>query len=408
MKHVTLDYGVAEPLVLEVGGAALLADCLGPEGLAGAAAEKLVAAAVESPPAGPGLQTHAVPGDRVAIALAGSVPQPAAVLSAVVGKLQAAGVAGDDITLLHAPPLEHLQAAGPAAQAPATLENSCRLVEFDPAADADTAYLAADEEARPLHLARALVDADLVVAVGQWGFDAALGGRSLEGEIWPAFARAACREDLVRALARKGRHALAGWRANMQEIAWQLGVCASLRLVAGRGGSLAAAAFGLPDAAARLARGQAAAWSPEVEAPAAVTICSLADAAGGFAAVTRAVAAAARVTQPGGTICVASTVAIPPGPIFTRWREGAPLEAIVHEAVGTGDAAIIADAVQTRLFARALLDRRLVLLSALDEATVENLEFGFAESPAVVERLARRAESLVVLHEADRMFPRLT
>ena len=110
MKHVTLDYGVAEPLVLEVGGAALLADCLGPEGLAGAAAEKLVAAAVESPPAGPGLQTHAVPGDRVAIALAGSVPQPAAVLSAVVGKLQAAGVAGDDITLLHAPPLEHLQA----------------------------------------------------------------------------------------------------------------------------------------------------------------------------------------------------------------------------------------------------------------------------------------------------------
>jgi len=46
-------------------------------------------------------------------------------------------------------------------------------------------------------------------------------------------------------------------------------------------------------------------------------------------------------------------------------------------------------------------------LSALEESTVEDLEFGFADTPAVVARLARRAESLVVLHEADRMFPRL-
>ena len=51
---------------------------------------------------------------------------------------------------------------------------------------------------------------------------------------------------------------------------------------------------------------------------------------------------------------------------------------------------------------------RRVLLSALDESMVEDLEFGFADTPAVVERLARRAESLIVLQEADRMFPRLS
>ena len=192
----------------------------------------------------------------------------------------------------------------------------------------------------------------------------------------------------------------------MQEITWQLGVCASLRLVAGRGDSLAAVCFGLPETAARQAREQAAAWSPEVRAPAALTICSLASPQRGFAAITRAVAAAARVTQPGGTVCIASTVTAPPGTIFTRWRQGAPLEPLIHEAIGTGDSALIADAVETRLFARALDDRRLVLLSALDESTVEDLEFGFADTPAVVERLARRAESLIVLREADRMFPR--
>lgn len=408
MTRIALQRPAAEPILLDVNEAALVADCRGPEGVADAQAEKLVAAAVASPLDGPALARHVVPGDRVAIALAGEVPQMAAVTAAVVEQLCRAGVSSDDITLLHAAPLEPLVAGRAVAEGePVAGGGPGTIHEFDPALPAETAYLAADEEARPLYLARALVDADVVVAVGGWGFDAALGGRSLEGEIWPTFARQSCRQDLIRSLAKKGRHALAGWRTNMQEIAWQLGVCASLRLVAGHGGSLMAAAFGLPDAAARQARQQAAAWSPEVAAPAALTVCSLADSAGGFAAITRAVAAAARVTLPGGTICVVSSVAEPPGPIFSRWRQEAPLEPLIHEAIGTGDPALIADAVETRLFARALDDRRLVLLSALDEATVEDLEFGFAESPAVVERLAKRAESLVVLHEADRMFPRL-
>ena len=121
----------------------------------------------------------------------------------------------------------------------------------------------------------------------------------------------------------------------------------------------------------------------------------------------RAVAAAARVTHPTGTVCVASRIAERPGVIFSRWREGAPLDALVREAVGTGDQALITDAFQTRFFARALGERRLVLLSDLDEATVEELELGFAATPEVVERLAHRAESVVVLHEADRMLPRL-
>ena len=403
---IALDYGGTDPLTLDVEVSALVADCLGPQGATATAATKLVGGAVANPPSGPPLAAHVVPGDRVAIAFAGDVPQMAAVTAAVVAQISAAGVAADDITLLHAPPLEAVAGPATAAEPPAVLGGPGSVHECDPAVVADTAYLTADEDARPLHLARTLVDADVVVSIGGWGFDAALGGRSLDGELWPTFARQSCRQDLIRTLAKKGRHALAGWRSNMQEITWQLGVCASLRLVAGRGDSLAAVCFGLPETAARQAREQAAAWSPEVRTPAALTICSLASPQRGFAAITRAVAAAARVTQPGGTVCIASTVTAPPGTIFTRWRQGAPLEPLIHEAIGTGDSALIADAVETRLFARALDDRRLVLLSALDESTVEDLEFGFADTPAVVERLARRAESLIVLREADRMFPR--
>jgi hypothetical protein len=406
-RRIQFDFFAAEPLALAVDAASLVADCRGPEGAVDAEASRLVAEAVASPPSGPPLAAHVVPGDRVAVALAGDIPQQAAVAGAIIEALSAAGVSPDDITLLHASPLDPLLAGHTEAKPGEEPRRPGLVHEFHPEQDAETAYLLADEEARPLHLARTLVDADVVVSVGGWGFDATLGGRSLEGELWPSFARQSCRRDLVKSLAKKGRRALADWRSTQQAITWQLGAAASLRLVAGRGDTLAAACFGLPESAARHARELAAEWSPTVAAPAAVAICSLARPDAGFAAITRAVAAAARVTRPDATICIACTASEPPGTIFTRWRQGAPLLPLVHEAIGTGDPALIANAVETRFFARALEDRRLVLLSGLDESLVEDLEFGFADSPAVVERLAKRADSLVILHEADRMFPRL-
>ncbi len=398
MSAFNLDYGAAEPLVLEAPPGAAVVDCHGPEGIAGSDARRLVAAALARPAHGPPLAAHVVPGDRVVVALAGDVPQAAEVVSAVTEGLAAAGVVGADISILHGPPLHE----GRPTQRPGRLPPGAAA--FDPTLDTATSYLAADQAARPLYLARALVDADVVVAVGARGWNAALGGRSLEGELWPTFSRLDCRRALALSLARRGRHALPDWKAAMEEVVWQLGVCASLRLVAGRGDTLAAACFGLPDEATRLARAAAEAWCPRV-APAEITVASLADPAAGFAAVTMAVAAAARVTRPTGTVCIACRVAEGPGIIFERWRQGAPLDRLVHEAAALGDPALVADALETRLFARALGDRRLVLLADLDETTVEELGFGHAADPEAVARLVHRAESLVVLHEADRMLP---
>jgi hypothetical protein len=401
LKCILLEYGAEEPLVLEVDDEAIVADCHGPEGVAGDAARQLVLAAVDDPAEGPALESHVVPGDRVAIGLAGDLPQAAVVATAVAERLTAAGVAAADITVLRAPPLE-----GPALPLARAVPGSGGTAEFDPANEPQTSYMAADEAGRPIHLARALVDADVVVSAGGWGWDAACGGSSLEGELWPTFSRQACRRELVRSLATRGRLALDAWKTSNHEATWQLGVCASLRLVGGRGDSLAAVAFGLPEAAALRARKLAAGWRPRVRAAAMLTIASLSNAGGGMGLLVRAVAAAARVTHPSGTVCIASRLAERPGVIFSRWREGAPLDMLVREAVATGDPAFITDAFHTRFFARALGDRRLVLLSDLDEATVEELELGFAATPEVVERLAHRAESVAVLHEADRMLPR--
>jgi hypothetical protein len=393
---IRLETGSDAPVLLEVEPGTLVTEFRGPAGVAGPAVGDLVGRSLAAPAHGPPLEAHVVPGDRVSVAVAGTVPQNAHVLAAITASLTSARIAADAITVLHGPALEPAAGGLPAASAEDV---------FDPSVESSTAYLAADQAAHPLHLARLLVDADVVVAVGQWAWNAALGGRSLEGELWPTFARLGCRRDLTVSLARRGRQALPDWRTSMQETTWQLGVCASLRIVAGRGGTVHAACFGMPDEACRQARAAAAGWCPLVEEPAELAVVTLSDPQQGWPAITRAVAAAARVTRPDGTICIVCHEAVAPGVIFLRWRQGAPLERLVHEAVRTGDPLLVADAVQTRLFARGLGERRIVLLSRLDEGAVEELEFGFAPGPEVIERLVDRSTTAVVLHEADLMFP---
>jgi len=393
MTRIELCSGITPPVVFDVRPAALVAELAGPTGATGPNAERLVAAAVSAPLDGPPLAAHAIPGDRVVIAVAGGLPQAWHVIAAVTAHLADAGITDDSICVLHAGPT----AAGLDA-----------ATEFHAATVTETSYLAADKAGHPLHVARRLVDADVVVAVGEWSFDSRLGGRSLSGELWPAFGRAECDADLNLDLARRGRGALRRWRANLRAVVWQLGVTACLRVVAGRQGSLAAAAFGTVAAAARQARLAAASWSPAALKSADLAVCSVSQTGNGFSAVARAVAAAARITRPGGTICVVAGSTEPPGTVVTRWREGAPLEPLVREARRSGDQTLVADAVEARFLARGLADHRLVLLSNLDEALVEDLGFGHAASPDAVQRLVRQAESVVVIHEADLMFPHLS
>jgi len=395
VPEITLD-STTGPLALDLAEGTLVTECRGPAGATGAAATELVARALSSGGHGPPLSAHVVPGDKAVIAVAGEIPQGPAVLQALAAALASGGVAGADLAILQAAPLD-------AARRPDVLPGA---LPFDPTRESGTAYLAADAAARPLYIARMLVDADVVVEVGGFGWDAALGGRSPEGELWPAFGRRGDRDALMLELARRGREALVDWRGALHDITWQLGVCASLRLVAGHGGSLHAACFGLPEEATRLARAAAAGWQPAVAEPADLAIATLSAGSRGFGAAVRAVAAAARVTLPAATVVVVGEELSSPGLVLARWRQGTPLPPLLREAASSGDPTLVADALEARLLARTLGERRLVLFSPLVEAEVEDLGFGHAAEIGVVERLANRAEQVVILHEADRMLPR--
>jgi len=388
----------ADTLSIDLDEGTLVTQCRGPEGVTAAAAADLVARAVSASGHTPPLAAHVVPGDRVVIAISGEIPQSEAVRTAIVACLERAGVGADDVTVLRADPL---------AGGSSSPQVEPGVLGFDPALESGTAYLAADAAARPLYLARPLVDADVVVTVGRFGWDATLAGRSLEGELWPTFGRRADREAVAVDLLRHGRRALVDWRSGLHDITWQLGVIAGLRLVPGRAGSLHAACFGLPEEATRDARAAAEGWRPQVAEPADVAIATLSTGGTRFRDLVRGVAAAARVTQPEATICLVGDVAELPGPVISRWRQGTPLEPLLREAAASGDPALVADALDARFLCRGLGERRLVLLTRLEEEAVEDLGFGHAAEAAVIERLANRGEQVAILHEADLMLPRL-
>jgi len=392
---IELDAGQDEPILISGVADQLEAECRGPAGLQGTEAEQLVTTAVTTPADGPPLASHVVEGDRVVVAVTADVPQDQVVLEAVVATLAAAGAGPDQIEVLR---LWSNRLQPVVSGATTTI--------FDPCNEADTSYLMADDNADPRYVARALVDADVVVSVGAFGWNAALGGRATEGELWPAFSRKTAAEQLERTLALQPRVGHQAWKTTAQEVLWQLGVIAELRLVQGRGNALAGAFFGMPQDVIPAARRAARAWMPKLPRAAEVTVATLADPHGGLATVGRAIAAASKVTYPDGTVCLVSRLSEEPGIVFTRWRQGVAIEPLVREAIRSKDPALIADALFTRQVARALGSRRLVLASDLDEAAVESLDIGHAVSADDITRLCRSAESLIVLHEADRMLPR--
>lgn len=388
--------GHEEPIRFPPSRVQLEAECRGPAGVVGAAAADLATTALTQPSEVPPLGDHIVPGDRIVVAVGDDVAQEQQVLGAVVSTLAAAGATAEQIEVLRlwSSRLEPVVAGG-------------TTTIFDPGSEADTAYLMADDDANPRHVARGLVDADVVVSVGSFGWNAALGGQATEGELWPAFSRLETSQTVTRTLTLRPRGGHRAWKRAAQEVLWQLGVIAEVKAVTGRDGSLAHVAFGMPQSV-RPAVGQAASgWRPRLARAAELTVASLSNPQAGLDRVARAIAAAARVTYPDGTVCIASRLSEEPGVVFTRWRQGVAVEPLVKEAIRSRDPALIADAFVTRQIARALGSRRLVLASDLDEAAVESLDIGHAASADDVIRLCTAAESVIVLHEADRMLPRL-
>ncbi len=269
--------------------------------------------ALETPSGFPPLRRALTPDDHVAIVVDEHLPHVEALLVPVVEHILGAGVARQAITIL-CPPSDSSHTW--LEDRPAALQDIA--VEFhDPQNRQRLSYLATTRHGRRIYLNRTAVDADQVVVLSGRGYDPLLGYSGAEGSLFPALSDGATQRELATRLtnAAPGKHP-GPILQEATEVAWLLGAPFLVQVIEGAGDDLAYVLGGL---AATNAEGRQllnARWRVTVDDQADTVVAALSGdpARHDFAALARALAAAARVVKPGGRIVLLSRSAPPLGP----------------------------------------------------------------------------------------------
>lgn len=306
---MTLEYGRGQTLRLDLGDR-LRAYADGPR----PAADVRVAVheALETPDTLPPLEHAVIADDRVAVVLEPAVPGETEILAEVFGRLDKAGVRPETVTLL--------QSAGaddPRAGLVGDWSRVARVVH-DPAEEKACRYLASTSAGERIYLAKAVVDADAVVVIGQLGFDPLLGFKGSHSGLFPAMSNG----EAVRKAVGQGHAELSPedrrpLRETVDEIGWLLGSPYAVQVIPSRGGGVAEVLAGSPEAVQRAGtRRLAEGWTTELEERAGAVVIGVPDAGtgDGWSRVAAAADVGRRLVKRDGRIVLLGDVPEGPGP----------------------------------------------------------------------------------------------
>ncbi len=205
-------------------------------------------AALDEPLEYPPLCRCTTPADHVVLAVEQGVPDVARVIAVVVQALIDADIDPDGITVLQSAPNPGVAAGEPCRMLPAVLRDRVTLLTHDPADRRQLAYLAANEAGEAILVNRAIHDADVVLPVGCLHAEEAVGYFGIHGSVFPAFS------DTKTIQKFRGLGTLNGHGAHKRElaaevdhVAWLLGLNFTIQLVPGPGGRALAVLAGQSD-----------------------------------------------------------------------------------------------------------------------------------------------------------------
>jgi nickel-dependent lactate racemase len=302
-------YGTGHSLELEFDSDARVTVCDVPRGTPIADLTEATRRALSEPLAFPPLGQSVLPGDRVAVAVPGDVPQSVALLTEVVKQLLEGGVDAANITVLttsasdtRAEPLDLL------AGLPDEVRKDLTVKQHDPRNRDSLSYLAATEDATPVYLNRALHEADFVVSIGVLRSASANGYFGIYSSIYPTFSDAA---TLARFRATAVAQPAEQRRLVKQagEVGWLLGTRFTLQVVPGAEDAVLAVLAGDVDAV--LAAGQQAvqdAWHCDVPSRAGVVVVGISgdESQQSWENVGRVLQVAGRVALENGDVIICS------------------------------------------------------------------------------------------------------
>ena len=385
---IAVDYQ-DQTLELEVAEDRLVGRWSGPQSEATADLRGLALAQFASPVDFPPLSRAVVPGDRVVIPLNPATPALLAVLGALAETLHTAEVAS--ITVVSTAP-----------EPPGIPEGVAWLVH-DPDDKPQIAYLASTQEEQRIYLNRQITDADLVLPLGEIGYDGTLGYRGPWSALYPALSE--------RATLNRFRGLHAGGVADPEnptasfaestEVSKLLGCQFHVGVLAGHGG-VARVIAGLESAVRPEAiRAVDDAWTFRVEDRADVVIVGIGE-AGRPATIedlAAGLATASRLVRRGGKIVALSQVAGDPGPSVRRIRGAENPRSALNRLRGRE---ADPDYQAARSLAEAAAQADVYLHSALDPDLVDDLGFIAVDRPEEARKLAASAPTCLLISHADR------
>lgn len=407
-----LRYGADSSVAFDLPADVLLAECDAPRGQPLDDPAAAVAAALDDPIEFPPLARAIVPGDLVALAVEPGLPQAANIIAAVVHSLIGAGVSASDIAVVIAPGEtaadENLQ-----EQLPAELKRQVQWLKHDSSDRDSLAFVTTLAAGHPVHVNRALSDADMVIPIGTLRQEASLGNLGAYGVLYPGFCDEATQQryraaSSVESPAKSKRGQWKRKRDEAREASWLLGATFTIQVVPAGGGDLLHVLAG--EIAAVDAEGRRlceAAWTYSIPRRGSLVVASIEGDQRDqtWENVGRAIAAAMRVVHAEGAIAICTELQSEPGPSLQRvmGADGDINSDAVMQEIRRDRSA---DAVPASQLVQALRRAHVYLLSGLDDDVVERLGMAPVADSSEIARLASRHESCILLANAHRIVAR--
>jgi nickel-dependent lactate racemase len=247
-----------------------------------------------------------VPGDHVVLALDRETPRAATILAEVWKSLAQRGIEPQSVHILQPGGWDDDAPVDPRSELPASVRTKVGWSIHNPGDKSSQAYLATTAKGERVYLARALVDADVVVSIGALAFDSLIGYRGTSSVFYPGLSSS----DAVRQAAGIGHSELTPederpLRQLIDEVAWLLGSLFSIQVVPSSGSDVASVLAGATEVVLRRGRELLAEhWLFEIDQRADIVVAAVDSDAGGhgWRQIGMAVEAARNLVLRGGTI----------------------------------------------------------------------------------------------------------
>ena len=393
----TLRYGTNSKLHLEPGEGTGLGEVGKPRGQPLDDARAAASAALHEPLDYPPLAQSTTPSDHVVVALDPSVPQLAEITAALVQAVAEAGVDPAGVTVLQT----EGSVGDPCRLIPAPLRQSIKLLTHVSTDRRQLAFLAASEAGEALLVNRALHEADVVLSIGCLRADDTAGYFGIHTAVFPSFADAKTIERFRNVGLHNGHGKLKReLTAEVDHVAWVLGVNFTLQIVPAAGSGVLQVLAGESEAVRRRGRDlYRAAWNWPVTEAASLVVAAIEGDADQqtWANVGRALQAARQYVDDDGAIALCCELDTGLGPAMQRMAYSESRDAALRQVHKERPA----DALPAVQLAQTLEQHSVYLLSRLDPSVIEELGVIPVAGHDELGRLARQHRSCILLSNAQ-------